>query len=381
MAGVWMRPSDKARGKRGKWTGWWRDEHGKRRKFAGTTDKAITLKIAQEKEAEAALVRAGLLGRAAITRREAGAKPAPGHIVDYRDSLLAKGDTAKHANHIAGVLKALLDSAGIRTVGDLGPDRLQEALGRLKVRRSARTANHAMQALKAFGRWLSEADRIEAVPKGVSRLRPYNEDADRKRVRRALTSAEMGRLVEAAEVGSPIVRRSGSRHGPISAELTGPDRAMLYRVAMGTGFRADELRSLTPESFDLTGDEPRVTVAAAYSKHRRDDRQPIMRDLAETLQPWVAARPPDRPVFFVPEKTAKMLAVDLKAAGIEPVDAKGRVVDFHALRGSYITELVRRGVNPKLVQKLARHSTITLTLDTYTHVDDDELRRALEGEG
>lgn len=47
---------------------------------------------------------------------------------------------------------------------------------------------------------------------------------------------------------------------------------------------------------------------------------------------------------------------------------------------SFITKLVRDGVNPKLVQKLARHSTITLTLGTYTHVEADELRRAMEGE-
>jgi integrase len=48
--------------------------------------------------------------------------------------------------------------------------------------------------------------------------------------------------------------------------MTGPDRAMLYRVAVGTGFRANELRSLTPESFDLDANPPKVTVEAAYSK-------------------------------------------------------------------------------------------------------------------
>jgi site-specific recombinase XerD len=38
-------------------------------------------------------------------------------------------------------------------------------------------------------------------------------------------------------------------------------------------------------------------------------------------------------------------------------------------------------VNPKIVQKLARHSTITLTLDRYTTVENSDLRKALEGEG
>ena len=50
---------------------------------------------------------------------------------------------------------------------------------------------------------------------------------------------------------------------------------MVYRLALGTGFRANELRSLTPASFDLQADPPTVTVAAAYTKRRRQDVQPI----------------------------------------------------------------------------------------------------------
>jgi len=41
---------------------------------------------------------------------------------------------------------------------------------------------------------------------------------------------------------------------------------MLYHLAAGTGFRANELRSLTPESFDLDANTPTVTVQAAYSR-------------------------------------------------------------------------------------------------------------------
>ncbi len=41
--------------------------------------------------------------------------------------------------------------------------------------------------------------------------------------------------------------------------------------------------------------------------------------------------------------------------------------DWHSLRHSFITNLAAGGVAPKLAQTLARHSTITLTLDRYTH--------------
>ncbi len=80
----------------------------------------------------------------------------------------------------------------------------------------------------------------------------------------------------------------------------------------------------------------------------------------------------------MPEKTAEMLRADLIRAGI-PYEVGGKVADFHALRGSFITNLVRSGANIKAVQKLARHSTITLTMDTYTTIDDDEMRKATGG--
>jgi len=75
-----------------------------------------------------------------------------------------------------------------------------------------------------------------------------------------------------------------------------------------------------------------------------------------------------------------MLRVDLRAAGIPYRDGAGRVVDFHALRHSYVTHLVRAGLSVAVVQRLARHSTPTLTLARYTHVEEEEISKALEGE-
>jgi site-specific recombinase XerD len=50
----------------------------------------------------------------------------------------------------------------------------------------------------------------------------------------------------------------------------------------------------------------------------------------------------------------------------------GKVYDFHALRHQFITNLARSGVHPKTTQELARHSTIALTMNFYTHVDQKE---------
>jgi hypothetical protein len=54
------------------------------------------------------------------------------------------------------------------------------------------------------------------------------------------------------------------------------------------------------------------------------------------------------------------------------------VVDFHALRHTFITNLARAGVHPRNAQALARHSTIDLTMNAYTHVDMADLASDVE---
>ena len=73
-----------------------------------------------------------------------------------------------------------------------------------------------------------------------------------------------------------------------------------------------------------------------------------------------------------------MLRRDMTRAGIAYEDAAGRVFDFHAFRHGFISNLARAGVHPKVAQVLARHSTITLTMDRYAHVGIVDLRGALD---
>ncbi len=41
---------------------------------------------------------------------------------------------------------------------------------------------------------------------------------------------------------------------------------------------------------------------------------------------------------------------------------------FHDLRHTCATLLLTKGVHPKVVQELLGHSSISITLDTYSHV-------------
>ena len=218
-------------------------------------------------------------------------------------------------------------------------------------------------AVKGFSRWLWRDGR--AREHALAHISTSNPEADRRRQRRALTPEEAARLVEAAETG------------PVVMGMTGPDRATAYRVALGTGFRADELRSLTPASFRLDDNPPVVVCEAGYTKNGHPGaEQPIPDALAALLRPWLAARPADRPVFKL-RRPAEMIRADLEAASI-PYETASGVIDFHAMRGSYVSHLVASGASVKTCQVLARHSTPTLTIGIYAKASLHDIKGAVE---
>ncbi len=152
---------------------------------------------------------------------------------------------------------------------------------------------------------------------------------------------------------------------------------------MTTGFRAGELAKLMPESFDLDAATPVIMLGAVHTKNRKPATQPVPRDTALALRGFLAGKPAKRPVWPGTwyNRAAEMLRVDLEAAGI-PYVIEGpegpQFNDFHALRHSFLSLLSLSNVHPKLMQSLGRHSTITLTLDRYSHVRLVDEAAALE---
>ncbi len=315
------------------------------------------------------------------------------HLDDYRQALLDKGGTEKHANQTRTRIRAILDGTGARHLSDLSAAAVsrylaeRRTLDRAKGGLSVASSNHWLRAIKSFCTWLVKERRASDNP--LAHLSIMNTDADRRRERRAMDADELRWLLD-------VTRRGPERFG-----MSGAARAMVYRLAVESGLRANEIRHLTRASFELDGTEPTVTVEAAYSKRRRQDTLPLRTDTAASLREFLGHKLPTARAFNLrtSDKTADMMRTDLEAArGQWLDDAKtaaermrraassfladrddaDRVADFHSLRHTFITNLARGGVHPKEAQALARHSTITLTMDRYSHVTRRTLGKALD---
>jgi len=375
---------------RGAWRIAYYGADGRRRTHSTrTTDRATAERILAKHVGDAALRREGVIDAKADRFAEHDRRPLSAHLAEWLAGLAAKGVSVQQRNQLATRCRAILDATKAERIRELSASAVQGALGELRERGlSALTIRHYLRAVKQFSRWLHRDGR--ARDDALAHLSAPGGDAEARYVRRALDADELRRLVEAA-AGSRLRFRG----------LSGDDRAMLYRVAAGTGFRARELASLTPRDFDLDADPPAIILSASSSKRRKADRQPIRRDLADMLKPWLAGRPADKSAWpgrwF--EKGARMIRHDLRraraawiretpsrserrerrdSAFLAVKDAAGRLVDFHALRVSFITALVKGGASVKSAQTLARHSDPKLTLNTYTRLGVHDLAGALE---
>jgi integrase len=364
-------------------------------------------------------------------------RPLLDHLGDFKNALLAKGDTIRQAEEATAGIRRVLTGCGIVFTSDLSASCVMEFLASMRalrtlpplpsdqdqftpremaaalgVRRKSVTELVRRHGLAGTGSGKGKARRFplattmylrDHLSRGASvqtvnnylvyvksfcrwmvrdrrmgedplaHLQKGNVKTDRRHDRRELEVDELRSLLAATQTSARSV-----------LGLTGRDRFHLYATACGTGFRASALGSLTPESFDLDPDQPTVTLAARHAKNRRLKVQPLPPDLAELLRDYLADKPAGRPVWGGPwaskRKGAEMLRGDLEAAGI-PYAVEGPdgplFADFHALRHTYLTLLGRNGVDLRTSQELAGHSTPVLTA-RYSHRRLYDLAGAVE---
>ena len=356
------------------------DHNGQRvSRSARTTDKATAERIVAKFEADAALRRDGVIDPALDAICQESRRTVESHLGDFEAKLKSAGRSRDHVARTVGFIQRIRIWAKWTHVSEIAADAVHRYAANLQSQgKSARTIQARLTAIKSFTRWLSEQHKLPRDP--LRSVRKPNPNANRVRYRRPLRPEEwmwLGFTVAA---------------GPARYGVSARERLLLYQTAIQTGLRSNELRRLKHAGLFLNAQPPFIVCSASATKNRKDARQYINSQLARDLAAQQTARGNAPFVFRMPHETnvVRMIRDDLEAARERWLQAAegddfemsrrlksdflavrnhdGQWFDFHSLRHTCGAWLASSGVHPKVVQTIMRHSTITLTMDTYGHL-------------
>ncbi|MDM4014928.1 tyrosine-type recombinase/integrase [Roseiconus lacunae] len=355
-----------------------------------TTSKKSAEKIASRWEADAALRRAGVIDMTAERISQQSRRPIADHVSEFRASIESPGNSEKHVDDTMKIIDCVIDRESFAALSDVTIESLERYAKYLRddFGRAPRTIQKHLAAWKQFTKWATDTRRLSTDP--LSTLRTPNPEIDRRIERRALHPDEWP-LLQAAALVAP----------DHACGITGPQRALLYELAIQTGLRQNEIRQLTRGKLHLQQSPPFVLLPSRSTKNKSPARQYVSTDLAERIVSYAKQRPAGEPLFVLPHEStvAKMIRKDLALARETWIDevkgkqrkqrvqsdflananSEGQQFDFHALRHTCGAWLALAGENPKTIQTIMRHSSITLTMDTYGHLfpatESDAIRR------
>lgn len=325
-------------------------------------DKSAAKHVANEVDKRADMARAGLIPISKVFEVQGVAghvskqrMTIPDAIEAYHRSMVASG--LRSADKFKQTITRICQEANWRYVTDISTKSIEAYLTAESETKANQSINTALQRISAFCHYLKRDGIIADVPtEGIKRRNPAE---GRRHVRRSLSLDEVRQLTAAA-----------TRDG-----VKGQTRALIYRLICCTGMRRDEVESLTPKM--LQNDD--IRMPAEHCKNKREAVFPLPAEVASALREHIMRMriADDKSIFGCLHNLPARMRKDLAEARIA-YEVDGRVIDVHALRGTYGTLLAAAGVPLAVVQKLMRHSDPRLTSNTYLDPAQLDLRGAVE---
>jgi integrase len=388
-------------------------------------DEVAARAILTQHERRAELLKSGILAPDEAEVAAHADRPLRHHFAAYQKHLEAKGCAPRRVSMVHRRLARIAAECGFTKLNRMSPERVERWLvEQADAGLSASTRNGYREVLVSFGNWCRRTRRLSSnrffdVPRADT-------NADRRHLRRAMTEAELLRLLHVArlrslaEYGRRKVARTDRGNRPKHTRATwnrapltyedldaavararealeanpdlvpelerrGRERALIYRTLALTGLRRSELASLTVGQLLLDQPVPYAVLDAADEKNRKGSDIPLRRDLAAALREWLGEKlavlqdacrewgepiparlPADTRLFDMPTGFIRIFDRDLATAGIAKRDERNRVVDIHALRVTFGTHLCAAGVPLRTAQAAMRHSKPELTANIYT---------------
>ena len=151
------------------------------------------------------------------------------------------------------------------------------------------------------------------------------------------------------------------------------DRAIIDLLS-GSGMRVSELCGLNRDDVDLDKKECKV-----FGKGRKERICYITGRCKVHLQLYLRSRTDDNPALFV---TLKQPYNRITKNGVEYIlrhIAKSTGIPSlrlypHKYRSTLITDMINAGADPSMVQQLAGHSNLSITLQNYYKVDNERVK-------
>ena len=302
-----------------------------------------------------------------------------------------------------------LERATVRTYRQHVDLHIVPFLGRLKLSEiSVPVVTQFKKDLRAQGRSPALVRKVlvslgsliaDAQESGLAAHNAVRELRRNKRRGERHARSEKRKLQVGVDIPEPVEVSAILAHGPTRW------RPLLV-IAAFTGLRASELRGLRWQDVDLDAGELHVRQRAdrfneigAPKSEAGERTVPFGKIVANTLREWKLRCPKgDADLVFPtasgqPVEHSNLVRASIipacKVAGLVNEAGEAKYTGLHSLRHFYASWLINRpqdgglGLPPKTVQERMGHSSITITLDTYSHLfkgadDAEEIGKAEE---
>lgn len=156
-----------------------------------------------------------------------------------------------------------------------------------------------------------------------------------------------------------------------------------------TGLRISEILALQKDDFDFLNMEVSITkrleskdtekglyITDRLKSHASRSVLPICERLKDILFDWFMNNPYD---WVCCNGKGEFLRYELFDRTVRQ-HANELGIEFHShmLRHSFVSNLVKHNVSPKIISELTRHANVSTTLNIYAHADEQEKRKAID---
>ena len=345
-------------------------------------DKSNAQTVLAQLEATTAKRATGIIDAGSEALRDQQAKPIAEHVSDMVQAMQSAGRSAVHVSKTKRYIHQALEYSSCEKLGQLDATSVERyAVHLRKSGLSLRVVQAMITACKYFSKWCVQTGRLGSDP--LAYIKKPSPKQDRRLRRRMLLPKEWSWLKEA------------TINGPELGGMTGDERCLLYRVAIETGLRANELKSLTKGKLH----RGYILVPASLTKNKKQAKQHISDGLDSDLCRLSSRKTAATPLFSIRDlnRLSDVLRADLAdakrayvAAGrnagekieraedsfLAVCNDEGEEITFHALRHTCGAWLALDGQPVKLIQEVMRHSTVELTIGTYGHLLPMSFERA-----